>query len=286
MTTLANLRSDGAVGPVCSAETLAAIARLLKAETGITIPEGNASLVVSRLVKHLRSLGLDGFEAYLRWISAPENSADRAAMISSLTTNTTRFYREPHHFEVFLREQLGPLKARAKAGERIRMWSAGCSSGEEPYSLAATLLCHWPDIMDYDVKILATDISGPVLQTAIEAVYPRDRLEAVPADVRAVMLEGSDPKEDLVRLPRSIRNLVTVRYLNFIEAWPTRGPFQTIFCRNVAIYMEQSIQERVWQGLIDRLDHGGVLYIGHSERLPPSQSRRVSLIDQTSFQMN
>jgi chemotaxis protein methyltransferase CheR len=269
--------------PVCSPETYSEIARILYAKTGINLPEDNGSLVVSRLVKHLRDLDLTDFESYLAWIGRPENVDDLNKMLSSLTTNTTRFYREPYHFDIFATQQLPALIRRAKAGERIRLWSAGCSTGEEPYSLAATLLYHWPDVADYDVRILATDICAPALQTAQTGRYLKGRLEAVPDPIRDLMLAEAEGGDEYFTMPQALRRLITVRYLNFIDPWPTRGPFHTIFCRNVAIYMDDKVQLTIWSGLIDLLPPEGLLFIGHSERLPPSQSDRVKLIDRTTF---
>jgi chemotaxis protein methyltransferase CheR len=269
--------------PVCPPATYDEIARLLYTRTGISLPTGNSSLVVSRLIKHLRQLGLSTFDAYLRHITQPDHFNDLNVMISALTTNTTRFYREPYHFDIFVEMLLPDLILRAKAGERIRLWSAGCSTGEEPYSLAATLMHHWPGLVDFDVRILATDISSPALATAQAARYARDRLEAVPAAIRALMLSETPKGEPMVTMPQALRDLVTVRYLNFIDPWPTRGPFQAIFCRNVAIYMDDRVQLSVWSGLIDLLSAGGLLFVGHSERLPPSQSDRVTLIERTTF---
>ena len=182
----------------CSQDSFRAIARILYDETGITMPSENTTLVVSRLARHLRDLGLADFEAYVSWISEPRNLRDRFVMISSLTTSTTRFYREPYHFDIFVTHQLPDPRARAQAGERIRLWTAGCSSGEEPYSLAATLLSHWPDVVDPDVRILATDICEPFMRIAEEGVYMRDRLDAIPEPVRRVMLSETGPENPQV----------------------------------------------------------------------------------------
>ena len=274
-------QSGGA--PVCPPAVYAQIAQILHGRTGISLPDDNASLVVSRLVKHLRQLHLPSFQAYLDWIRQPEHMNDLKVMISALTTNTTRFFREPYHFDIFARDLLPGLQRRARAGERIRLWSAGCSSGEEPYSLAATLLHHWPDVHDFDVRILATDICEPALQIAQTGEYVVERLEGVPDHFRALMLSEGVPGADTVIMPKVLRDLITVRYMNFMDPWPTRGPFQAIFCRNVAIYMDDKVQLDVWSGLIDLMERGGLLFIGHSERIPPTQADRVSLIDRTTF---
>ena len=259
------------------------IASLLYDKTGILLPSDNASLVVSRLIKHLKRLNLPSFRAYIEWVSRAENAADQADMISLLTTNTTRFFREPYHFDIFAKICIPRARALVAAGERVRFWSAGCSSGEEPYSLAATLVHHWPEVATQDVKILATDICAPAMETARAAQYPREKLEPVPEEMRGLMTEGSG-SGPIITIPRPLRDLVSIRYLNFVEPWPTRGPFQAIFCRNVAIYMDDAVQARIWHGLSDLLEPGGLLFIGHSERLPNSLNSELKLIDRTTFQ--
>ena len=272
---------DAAV--TCDDASFRRIAAILHAETGINLPRDNSSLVVARLVKHLRRLRLDDFAELVDWIEVPEHADDRAQVISALTTNTTHFYREGYHFDVFVRELLPRLKQEAKAGSRVRLWSAGCSSGEEVYSLAATLLHHWPEAPRADLRILATDICADVLHSAEAAIYPRDRLDAVPGPIRDLMLSETPAGEDMVRMPEALRALVSVRYLNFVQPWPTRGPFQAIMCRNVAIYMDEDTQTRVFTGLADQLAPQGLLFIGHSERLPANLAHRLTLIDRTTF---
>ena len=272
---------DAAV--TCDDASFRRIAAILHAETGINLPRDNSSLVVARLVKHLRRLRLDDFAELVDWIEVPEHADDRAQVISALTTNTTHFYREGYHFDVFVRELLPRLKQEAKAGGRVRLWSAGCSSGEEVYSLAATLLHHWPEAPRADLRILATDICADVLHSAEAAIYPRDRLDAVPGPIRDLMLSETPAGEDMVRMPEALRALVSVRYLNFVQPWPTRGPFQAIMCRNVAIYMDEDTQTRVFTGLADQLAPQGLLFIGHSERLPANLAHRLTLIDRTTF---
>ena len=280
-------KGQGLAGPMtCDEQSFRAIAKLLRDETGIHLPGENTSLVVSRLIKHLRRLKLADFPAYVRWISDPAHVDDRNLMMTALTTNTTHFYREGYHFDIFVNVLLPRLRTAAQDGARIRLWSAGCSSGEEAYSLAATLIHHWPDAVQHDVKILATDISAECLETAERAEYPRERLEPVPDPIRTLMLSEGSPDASTVRMPKILRDLVTVRYLNFVTPWPTRGPFQAILCRNVAIYMDDETQSRVFTGLADLLSPGGLLFIGHSERLPPTLSHRLTLIDRTTFRHN
>ena len=283
MTSMSQVYSAAESALTCDDASFRAIADILRRETGINLPADNSSLVVSRLIKQLRRLKLSTFAEYVRWIEQSAHQDDRAIMISSLTTNTTHFYREGYHFDFFVRDTLPKLKKMAGQGTRIRLWSAGCSSGEEVYSLAATLLHHWPEVALADVRILATDISADALNTAKEASYPREKLESVPEDVRALMLRDADPADAMVTVPDAVRALVSVRYLNFIEPWPTRGPFQAILCRNVAIYMDDAVQEHIFTGLVDQLAPQGVLFIGHSERLPPKLAEKMTLVDRTTF---
>ncbi|MBU2359518.1 MAG: chemotaxis protein [Alphaproteobacteria bacterium] len=280
-------KGHGLAGPMnCDEQSFRAIAKLLHDETGIHLPGDNTSLVVSRLIKHLRRLKLADFPTYVRWISDPAHVDDRNLMLTALTTNTTHFYREGYHFDIFVNVLLPQLRTAAQDGARIRLWSAGCSSGEEAYSLAAALIHHWPDAVQHDVKILATDISAACLETAERAEYPRERLEPVPDPIRTLMLSEAPPDASTVRMPKILRDLVTVRYLNFVTPWPTRGPFQAILCRNVAIYMDDETQSRVFTGLADLLSPGELLFIGYSERLPPTLSHRLTLIDRTTFRHN
>ncbi len=160
------------------------------------------------------------------------------------------------------------MSTRAERGHRLRLWSAGCSSGEEPYSLAATLLAAFPDAGKYDVRILATDINRRILSAAEAGRYPdlgrryRSAIAAQPA-VRPRDRAGN------VHDRSRVRALVTFRRLNFVEPWPVRGPFDVIFCRNVAIYMDDEVQSHLWHGLGPLLAQGGLLCIGHSERVGP-----------------
>ncbi|WP_394154906.1 CheR family methyltransferase [Loktanella salsilacus] len=271
------------VALACDDVSFCAIANILRQETGIILPAGNNSLVVSRLIKHLRKLQVSSFSDYVRWVEDPANEPDRAKMISSLTTNTTHFFREEYHFDYLAEHVIDDLKRIAGLGGRIRLWSAGCSSGEEVYSLAATLLYHWPEVVLADVRILATDISSDALFAAKEARYSREKLASVPTAIRSLMLQDASPSDDIVTMPEAIRKLVSVRYLNFMEPWPTKGPFHVIMCRNVAIYMDCVVQERIFTGLFDQLAPEGVLFIGHSERLPPELSKKVVLVDRTTF---
>lgn len=247
------------------------IAAMLHAEAGIYLPETKAALVYSRLAKRLRALGLASFRDYCALVAGRDGVDERQQMLAALTTNVTRFFREPHHFEHLRTQVLPTLLRAARQGERVRLWSAACSSGQEPYSIALTVLSLMPDAGRYDVKILATDIDANMLAEGERGVYAEAVLEAVPAKLRARWFAPSggarrgDSKAFCV--DESLRGLVSFRELNLIGAWPMKGPFQAIFCRNVAIYFDDETQARLWSRFAPMLDAGGRLYIGHSERI-------------------
>ena len=264
-----------------AAREMRVIAQILHREAGIEIADAKVALVRSRLIKRLRALGLPDFDAYCRLIRSESGAAERGLMISALTTNVTRFFREPHHF-ADLREWLaGDLGARARRGERVRLWSAGCSSGEEPYSVALTVIEALPDAPSLDVRILATDIDPVMVGRATAGRYPASALTDVPQALRARHFEP-DGEGGLVAGP-ALRRLVAVRPLNLVRPWPVRGPFDLILCRNVAIYFDAATQAEVWARFAAVLRPGGRLYIGHSERLSGPAMQALTLQGTTIY---
>lgn len=241
------------------------IATTLHEAAGISLPASKANLVYSRLAKRLRALGLESFRDYCALVGSGEGAEERRRMIAALTTNVTRFFREPHHFDHLRRKVVEPLAAAIRQGHRLRIWSAGCSSGQEPYSIALTLLALMPDARSYDMRILATDINPHVLDTARRAVYPAEEVAAVPAELRRSWLEPAG--EGAMRLDEAARGLVSFRPLNLIAGWPMKGPFDAVFCRNVVIYFDEATQARLLGRIAGLLRPGGYLYLGHSERL-------------------
>lgn len=241
------------------------LAGLLHADTGITLHEGKATLLYSRLAKRLRALGMTGFSDYCKLVSDPASGKEeRGLMVRSLTTNVTRFFREPHHFTHLGNTVLPPLLKSAEKGNKVRIWSAACSSGQEPYSIALTLLGRMADAARLDIKILATDIDSTVLAQARTGFYTPDAMEAVPADLRNRWFQKVDGG---FQAGEALRQLVTFRELNLIGNWPMRARFDAIFCRNVVIYFAEDTQAQIWQRFSPMLNDGGYLYIGHSERV-------------------
>lgn len=246
-------------------EQFAQISRLVYQFSGINLPFGKEGLVKSRLTKRLRALGLNTFEQYLHYVKQDQSRQELVTMVEALTTNKTGFFREAQHFTYF-REQIIPRLRTLKG--KIRMWSAGCSSGEEPFSIAMTLSEALPDLRRRDVRILATDISTPMLKIAREAIYEYEALEGVPAHFLQKYFTCIRVRPSRAyQLKEHIRNLVRFARLNLIQPWPMKGPFEVIFCRNVMIYFDKSTQQRLIHRFWELLAPGGYLLVGHSESL-------------------
>lgn len=252
--------------PLGQAE-FSAIAAMLYKEAGITLGPTKRELVQGRLARRLRALGCDNFVAYLALIRGADGLTERRRMINALTTNLTGFFREQHHFDFLSDEVLPELsRLRGSMGRRLRIWSAGCSSGEEPYSIAMTVHSRLPDIDRWDARILATDIDTDMVATGLAGSYDASRVERVPKALRLRYL-ASVKGSDTFTVSERIRPLITFRSLNLLDSWPMRGPFDVIFCRNVVIYFDKPTQHRLFDRFADILMPGGWLFIGHSESL-------------------
>jgi chemotaxis protein methyltransferase CheR len=221
-------------------------------------------------MKRLRQLSLTDFDAYLEHVRQDASLRELYAMIDALTTNKTSFFRENDHFH-FVKDKLIP--EFRKRGRSVRIWSAGCSTGEEPYSLAMLLRQEWPEVLRCDVRILATDISTRVLKNAQEGIYS----EEVVADMdRSLLLKYFDPMKEgsqkLYRVKDEMRHLIRFARLNLMESWPMKGAFDLIFCRNVMIYFDKQTQKKLVRRYWEHLAQGGYLFVGHSESLTACSS--------------
>jgi chemotaxis protein methyltransferase CheR len=244
------------------------IRSLLFETCGIKLAEGKESLVKSRLMRRIRALGLSGFDEHLE---SDTSNEERIALVDALTTNKTSFFREYVHY-TFLRERILPPLLREK--HRLRIWSAGCSTGEEPYSIAMELLEAIPDIAGRDVRILATDISSRVLKVAREGTYGQDEVRDIPAALLQKYFSCDGARDERVyQVKEIVRRLVRFAPLNLMCAWPMKGPFDAIFCRNVMIYFEKPTQQWLVQRFWHLLEVGGYLLVGHSESLAASAHR-------------
>ncbi len=235
------------------------ICELVRERAGIQLGEAKRQLCQTRLMRRLRALGLRDFAEYVALLD-DEHSPEHTELLNAITTNVTAFFREPHHFELLA--QL--LPGIAKQHRRIRVWSAGCSSGEEPWSIAMIVREALGACTGLDVKILATDIDTNVLAHASAGVYTRDHLEPVGPARRQRFFT---PDGTTARVTDDLRSLVTFKQLNLFAAWPMRGPFDVIFCRNVIIYFDTESKARLLRRYHDLLAPDGHLMLGHSESI-------------------
>ena len=244
------------------------ISTLVKSICGINLHDGKKELVKARLAKRIRLLGLRDFDEYISYVRADASSAELTAMLDHLSTNLTSFFREMAHFDHLRSVVIPELLRRKRDTAQIRIWSSGCSTGEEPYSLAILLTDTFPELRCWDVKILATDLSTRVLARAREGQYETARVAQMPQSLltKYFTAEGRGVGR-AYRVNDSIRSMVTFARLNLMEGWPMKGPFDVIFCRNVMIYFDKPTQTRLVQRYHDILAPGGVLMVGHSESL-------------------
>ncbi len=241
------------------------VARLASAKAGLMIAPSKTALVQSRLMRRLRALGISNFPAYLDLVESESGRDELRQMISVLTTNVSHFYREAHHFELLRQEILPDLIKRAAHGGCVRIWSAGCSSGQEPYSIAMEILRLDPKAAERDVRILATDIDPAILDAARNATYTTEQIAGVPEGDRKGFFEPEESGRHTVR--EKLRSLVTFRELNLMAPWPMKRQFDVIFCRNVVIYFDDQTQQKLWPRFRDALAPGGTIFVGHSERI-------------------
>ncbi len=227
---------------------------------GIKLGEEKRELVKSRLTKRLYALNLNNFDEYLNLVG--KDSSEFSEMIDSLTTNKTDFFREMPHFDFLSKEILPNIIGHSK---HLRIWSAACSSGEEPYSIAMLLHEILPDINRWDIKILATDISGGILEKARKAEYHEDNVKDIPHSLRQKYFVKTPSNKFLVT--DKIRNMVKFARLNLMGNWKMKGPFDVIFCRNVMIYFDKKTQGTLVNRFYDLIEPGGYLFVGHSESL-------------------
>jgi len=237
------------------------ISDLVYRTCGINLKQGKEALVRARLMKRLRTLGIQRVDDYLDFLENDPHGKEMGCLIDVMTTNKTSFFREGDHFN-FLRDTVLP----GLDAPRLRFWSAACSSGEEPYTLAVVLLEHLSGVGRKDVRILATDISRRMLERAARGVYPREAVAdvSVPAYRKYFTPLGRSGE---VQVVPEARALVHLAYLNLMEPWPMKGRFQVIFCRNVMIYFDRATQQELINRFYGVLEDGGYLFVGHSEGL-------------------
>lgn len=243
-----------------------ALAQFAYEHAGIALADSKRNLVYSRLSRRLRSLGLSSFRQYRDYLAA--NSSELEGFLNAISTNLTKFFREAHHFDHFRSHVAAAFAQAGGSCRRLRVWSAGCSTGEEPYSIAVVLKHEVDAVHRHDVRILATDIDTDVLGKAARGLYPASSLGDVPKSYWEYFEPlDSDGKNGNVLISEAVRSLIAFRRLNLMDAWPFGGKFDAIFCRNVMIYFDAPTKAALVERLTQKLVPGGWLYIGHSESL-------------------
>jgi chemotaxis protein methyltransferase CheR len=251
-------------------EEFRAFQRLIYDEAGIHLHGGKKALLAGRLARRLRELGLRTLAEYHRHVR--RHPEEQVAMLDCITTNETRFFREPRQFDLLEQRVIPAWRRAADEGRRdrtVRVWSAGCSTGEEPFSLAMLLLAGLPRESGWNIEILATDLSTRVLSRAREGVWPLARATDVPVALRReFLLRGVGAREGSMKAGEAIRQVVRFERLNLMtDAYPGGRPFDLVFCRNVLIYFDAASKGHVLRGLLSRLASEGLLFLGHAESL-------------------
>lgn len=256
------------------------VKKLIYARAGIALAENRQEMVYTRLSKRLRATGSRGFGEYLERLEGDDRDAEWESFVNALTTNLTSFFREAHHFPI-----LAEHVKKRQPGQTVKLWCSAASTGEEPYSMAMTMVEAF-DSLKPPVRILATDIDTEVLAVAREGVYSLDRLESMsPERIRRFFLKGKNSTAGYARVRPELRDLITFKPLNLLDPkYPMRGPFDAIFCRNIMIYFDKPTQYRILQKFVPLLDRDGLLFMGHSEVFQHA-SDLIKLIDRTVYKL-
>lgn len=259
------------------------IRKLVGDRTGIVLSDAKRQMVYGRLSRRIRQLGLSSFTSYCELLENGDEN-ELVEFTNAITTNLTSFFRENHHFE-FLTNTLFPALIKKNSHtRRVRIWSAGCSSGEEPYSIAMCVREAFPASGGWDVKILATDLDSNMVQRAKEGVYTLERVEGLtPKRMKRWVKQGKGTNSHLVKMSSQLQELITFKQLNLMHEWPMKGQFDVIFCRNVVIYFNKDTQRILFERYANQISSDGHLFIGHSESLH-NVSNRFKLLGRTIYQ--
>ncbi|MDQ2067029.1 protein-glutamate O-methyltransferase CheR [Xinfangfangia sp. CPCC 101601] len=250
-------------------------------EFGLSLHSSKRDLVYSRLLKRLHALGMHRFHDYCDLLESADGRGEHDLVVSALTTNVTHFFREGHHFDLLANLVVKPRLAELKSGARLRIWSAGCSSGMEPYSIAMTLLDVLPEAAQQNIRILATDVDPAILARARAGLFSADEVKPIPDRMKSWGVQQAEGGQQ--QIASKVQKLVRFGELNLMQDWPLRGPLDAIFCRNVAIYFDKQTQARLWQRFASLLAPGGMLFIGHSERLSGPAEAGFSSVGITAY---
>lgn len=256
--------------------------QLVKELVGIDLNEGKEDMVYGRLTRRLRALNLTSFKDYIHLLKQDPDGEEVSHFVNSMTTNLTAFFRESHHFEHLKNSVLPHLMKINKGSRRIRIWSAGCSSGEEPYSIAMTVAETMPP--GWDVKILATDMDSNMIDIGSRGVYDESRLAGIEErSLKKWFTKGTGGNNGMVRAKPQLRDMITFKRLNLMHAWPIKGPLDVIFCRNVIIYFDAETKAALIDRYFDLLADHSTLFVGHSETLFGVTSR-AKLVGKTIYE--
>ncbi|MGB5245876.1 MAG: protein-glutamate O-methyltransferase CheR [Woeseia sp.] len=256
--------------------------QLILKSTGISVDESKRLLVYRRLSGRLRALELENFREYIDLLTLGDLQ-EREHFFNAVTTNKTAFFREKHHFDFLAATVLPALRKNQMARHRrLRIWSAGCSSGEEAHSIAMTLAEHIPDLAGWDAKILATDLDSAMIAAARRGIYTElDGRSLTSEQLRRFFKRNGDANDPMIKVSDELRAMTTFNQLNLINDWPMKGPFDVIFCRNVFIYFDKAVQEQLIDRFAKLLPNDGYLVLGHSETLRAPQ--RFKLVGKTIY---
>jgi len=257
------------------------LASFLSRETGIVLSEHKRQMVCGRLVRRLRALQLSDFGEYCDLLRGPGAVDELEHIVNAITTNITHFFREPHHFEHLHDEVLRPIAAQ-KPKRRVRLWSAGCSSGEEPHTIAMVASDVFKQSEGWDVLVLATDIDTNMLARGKSGLYDLAAADTIPETYRKRYVRRVNHDPGKIQIADEVRGLIRFKHLNLLQPWPMKGPFDAIFCRNVAIYFDKPTQRALFNRYADMLAMGGYFYLGHAESLI-GVSDRFEVADKTVY---
>ena len=263
-----------------SEESFQQVSELAYKYTGIVLGDHKKDMVYGRLARRMRALGLSDMRDYCPLIVEPSN-LEVSKFINAITTNLTSFFRESHHFDFLAEQYCNDLLSRP-GNRKVRAWSAACSTGEEPYSIAITLREKLSG-GSWDCKILATDLDSKVLDHGRNGVYDVERISSMESDRKKKWFLSDRNHPEIVKVKPSLQEMVKFKRLNLLERWPMKGPFDFIFCRNVFIYFDTKTQQKILDGFTGMLRPGGYLFIGHSENLHDA-SRHYDSLGKTIYQ--
>ena len=257
------------------------IQELVAERTGIVLSDIKRTMVYSRIARRIRDCGVSDFSEYCDLLRSGDES-ELVSFTNAITTNLTSFFREPHHFE-YLAKTVLPELEKNKTNKRIRIWSAGCSSGEEPYTIAMTVLDHFKNKPDWDIKILASDLDFDMVERASKGVYKEERVTGLDKKhLKNYVKIGKGKQQGMVKMDQRLIDMISFKQLNLLHEWPFKGPFDFMFCRNVVIYFNKDTQKDLFDRYADLLPEDAPLFIGHSESLF-KVTKRFKLIGQTIY---